>query len=99
MAKPLLTDIEDRALAMGEREYVSLKTACDVLSSWYARQVTYGELLSVTGKLSSLGLVRWRLRYGSRLYFRKRVNLNATFAEFTATATGVLQLEAPRHVV
>jgi len=101
MEKLLLTDIEDRTLAMAEGDYVSFKIASRVLGIWCSRGVTYAELLSITGRLSRLGLIRWRIRDGHMNRFRNRAvwpTQGTHAAEFTATSAGLSHLEATRHV-
>jgi hypothetical protein len=101
MERPLLTDIEDRTLAMADGDYVSFKTASAVLGAWYSRDVTHAELLAITGRLSRLGFIRWRIGNGHGIYFRNRLKWQGQgifTAEFTATAGGIVQLEAPRYV-
>ena len=96
MDSALLTDIEDRTLAMAEGDYVSFKIASAVIGAWYSRPVTYSELQSITGRLSRLGLVRWRIRDGKKTRFRNHAALPeqlASTAEFTATAAGLSYLE------
>lgn len=86
---------------MAEGDYVSFKITSTVLGIWYLRGVTYAELLSITGHLSRLGLIRWRIRDGHKISFRNRAawpTQGTRAAEFTATAAGLSHLEAPRHV-
>ena len=101
MGKSVLTEIEDQTLAMAEDEYVSFKTASFVLSRFHPRCVTYGELLCITGRHSSLGLIRWRIRQHGRWHFRRRALWPAQglgAAQFIATVEGLSYLQAPRHV-
>jgi hypothetical protein len=99
--RPLLTDIEDRTLAMAEDEYVHFKTARPVLGTFYERDVSFAEISAIVSRLSALGLVRWRIRQHGRMYFRRYAPQSAQHscsAEFTATLTGKSHLAAPRHV-
>ena len=52
MDRPLLTDIEDRTLAMAEDEYVHFKLARPVLGTFYERDVSFKEISAVVGRLS-----------------------------------------------
>jgi len=99
--RPLLTDIEDRTLAMAEDEYVHFKTARPVLGTFYERNISFDEISSIVGRLSTLGFIRWRIRQCGRYYFRNRAPASAQHhcsAEFTVTAKGKSYLAAPRHV-
>ncbi|KQY48645.1 hypothetical protein ASD14_15520 [Lysobacter sp. Root494] len=101
MERPLLTDIEDRTLAMAEGEYVHFKTARPVLGTFYERDVGFREISAIVGRLSALGFIRWRIRQGRYYYFRNRAPQFAQHncsAEFTVTAAGDLYLARPRHV-
>ncbi|WP_157798648.1 hypothetical protein [Dyella ginsengisoli] len=101
MDKFLLTDIEDRVLAMAEDEFVHFKTARPVLGTFYERNVTFEELSSIIGRLSALGLIRWRINQRGRMYFRARAPVSAQHncsAAFTATTEGKAHLAQPRRV-
>jgi len=101
LERPLLTDIEDRTLAMAEDEYVHFKIARPVLGTFYERDVSFAEISTIVGRLSALGLVRWRIWQRGRFYFRRNAPQSAQHncsAEFTATAAGKSYLAAPRHV-
>ena len=101
MERPLLTDIEDRTLAMAEDEYVHFKTARPVLGTFYERDVGFGEISAIVGRLSALGFIRWRILQRGRYHFRNRAPQSAQHncsAEFTVTSKGKSYLAAPRHV-
>ncbi len=101
MGKPLLTDIEDRTLTMADEEYVHFKLARPVLGTFYERDVSFREISAIVGRLSSLGLIRWRIRQRGRTHFRVRAPESAQHncsAAFMATAAGKAYLAAPRHV-
>ncbi len=68
--RSLLTDTEDRTLAMAEDEYVSFKIARSVLGTYYGRDVSFREISSIVGRLSRLRLLRWRIRRNGSFYFR-----------------------------
>jgi hypothetical protein len=98
---PLLTDVEDRTLAMAEDEYVHFKVARPVLGTFYGRDVSFEEISAVVGRLSGLGLIRWRIRQKGRTYFRKRAPQSLQYscsAAFTVSAAGKAYLAKPRHV-
>jgi hypothetical protein len=101
MNRPLLTDIEDRTLAMAEDEYVHFRIARPVLGTFYERNVSFDEISTIVGRLASLGLIRWRIRNGGHYHFRNRAPASAQrscAAAFTASAAGKRYLLAPRHV-
>jgi hypothetical protein len=101
MDRPLLSDIEDRTLAMADDEYVHFKTARPVLGTFYERNVSFNEISCIVGRLSALGLIRWRIRLGRKTHFRARAPASSQrncSAEFMATALGRAYLAKPRHV-
>ncbi|MFN7782578.1 MAG: hypothetical protein ACK5PG_07555 [Lysobacterales bacterium] len=96
-----LRNIEDLTLAMADDEYVSFRTARAVLGTYLARNVTFRELSCVVGRLSNLGLLRWRVRRGAQTFFRTRASVaeqRSCEAFFMATASGLAYLALPRRV-
>jgi hypothetical protein len=59
---PLLSEIEDRALALCEGEYVEFPLATQILESWFARSISVSELRSVFERLAQLGLIECQVR-------------------------------------
>ena len=102
MERPLvLTDFEDRLLALAEDEHVHYRLARPVLGTFYGRDVSFNEISAAAGRLAGLGLIRWRIRRQGCWYFSGRASESARrscSATFTATAAGKAQLAAPRHV-
>ena len=101
MERILLTDIQDRTLAMAEDEFVYFKVARPVLGTFYERNVSFAELSGIVGRLSNLGLVHWRIRTGRCWYFRSHAAeslQHSCAAAFTATPRGVAYLRKLRHV-
>ena len=97
----LLTDIEDRALAMCEGDYFGFKTARAVLGTYYERDVSFEELTSIVGRLSNLGYLRWRIQLGRRIWFRDRASpslQHASAAFFSASPAGLAYLGHPRQI-
>ena len=97
----VLRDIEDRTLAMAEGDFVHFRTARPVLGTYYERNISFCELTAIVGRLSNLGLLRWRIRDGRVVHFRRRApvaNQHNCSAEFTASEAGLALLKAPRHV-
>ena len=101
MERPLLTDIEDRTLAMAEDDYVHFKIARIVLGTFYGRDVSFKEISSIVGRLSSLGFLRWKIHKQGNIYFRssatEELQHNCS-ALFTTTPHGKAYLAAPRRV-
>lgn len=100
--RSLLSDIEDRTLAMAEDEYVGFKTGRAVLGTYYERDVGFREISSIVGRLSRLGLLRWRIRCDGNFYFRSSAPQHAQrngSAQFTTSASGKAYLaEQPRRI-
>lgn len=97
----LLTGIEDSVLAMAEDEFVHFRTARPVLGTCYERNVSFQELSSIVGRLSALGLIRWRIKQDGVMHFRLRASVDSQHnctAAFTATAKGKAHLAKPRLV-
>ena len=101
MERPLLTDFQDRLLALAEDEWVHFKLARPVMGTYYERNVTFRQLSAAVGRLSRLGLLKWRIRESNRISFRSRApedlqhNCKAAFQTNTA---GKAYLALPRHV-
>ena len=101
MHRALLTDFQDRLLALAEDEWCHFRLARPVLGTYYERNVSFRELSSAVGRLSNLGLLRWRIRAGTRLHFRHRApeDLQRSCAAwFTTSAAGKAYLALPRRV-
>ena len=96
----VLTAAEDYVLAIAEADHVSMKLTCGVLSTWFSRRVSYAEIVSITDRLSALGLIRWRIKELGKLYFRRHVKWpqHTKNSSFIATKAGELHLAKPRHV-
>ena len=52
----ILSDLEDRALAACDDQHLAVPTAQDILSSWFVRDVSTGEMRGVYARLSDLSL-------------------------------------------
>ncbi len=59
----IITDLEDRALAMCESAYVNVSLAKRILEWWYQRSVLFAELRQVYEKLHAIGLINVYTRY------------------------------------
>jgi hypothetical protein len=100
MGKLPLTNMEDSILAMAEDAFVHFKTVRPVLGTFYERNVSFQELSSIVGHLSSLGLIRWRIEQHGTMHFRERAPVSSQHnctAAFTATTKGKAYLAQPRR--
>jgi hypothetical protein len=94
-----LSELEDRALAMCEGEYVDFALGTDILVSWFDRPIPAAELHRVFDRLAQVGLVECKL--DSSWAFTNTVPPLATIgrARFRATAKGEAYLnEAGKKV-
>jgi hypothetical protein len=83
-----LTELEDRALAMCEDEYVDFGLGTDILVSWFDRPIPAAELHRVFEHLAELGLVECQI--GTSWAFTNVVPPLTTIgrAKFRATSKG-----------
>ena len=98
---PLLSAMEDSALAMAQDEYVHDPLVRCVLSVYFERDVGFREVHSILGRLSRLGLVRWRIRERGRVSFRARPGASARrhkATSLTMSAKGLAYFALPRRV-
>ena len=100
MNMPLtLSDLEDRALAMCEAEFVEFSMAADILQQWFDRAISVAELREVFERLAELGLIECRV--GDSWSFTNVVP-NAPLIEkasFRATSTGETYLNGTHRKV
>ena len=59
--------MEDRALAACDDQYLGVRTAQIIISSWFDRHVPTRELRTIYRKLSDLGLLRVYVRRRGRI--------------------------------
>jgi len=94
-----LSELEDRALAMCEGEYVDFGLGTDLLASWFHRPIPAAELHRVFERLAQLGLVECQI--GGSWAFTNVIPPLAKIgrAQFRATAKGEAYLnEAGKQV-
>ena len=99
--RQVLSDFEDRLLALAEDEFVHFKLARPVLGTFYGRNVSFEELEAACGRLTNLGLIRWRIHVGGKTCFRGSAPPSSQrncSARFTASTLGKSKLAEPRHV-
>lgn len=97
----LLSDLEDRMLALSEDDYAHPRMARVVFSVYYGRAFDGDHVWHVVHRLAALGLVRWRVLSRGRFYFRTRLarsSWNARQVWFVATEAGKHHLRKPREV-
>lgn len=58
----MLTDLEDRALAACDDQHLAVPTAQGILSNWFVRGISTGEMRDVYARLIELGLVKTYVR-------------------------------------
>jgi hypothetical protein len=89
-----LNELEDRALAMCEGEYVDFGLGTDILVSWFDRPIPAAELHRVFEHLAQLGLVECQI--GTSWVFTNVVPPLAKIgrAKFRSTAKGKVYLNA-----
>jgi hypothetical protein len=95
----VLSELEDRTLAMCEGEYVDFGLGTDILVSWFDRPILAAELHRVFEHLAQLGLVEYQ--FGGSWAFTNVVPPLAKIgrAKFRATAKGEAYLnEAGKQV-
>lgn len=98
----LLSDIEDRLLAMCEDDPVTIKLAQQILGSWYERAIGKTEIVQVTNRLAKLGLLKWQHQMRNKRYFTKRLPygyIEMKLVTFQATQAGKTYLAKPRKVI
>jgi len=86
---------------MADGEYVHFKIARPVLGTYYERNVSFGELTTIVGRLSNLGLLTWRIRHGRGWRFRHHAPVSSQHscaALFTCSPAGAAHLRKSRHV-
>lgn len=98
----LLSDTEDRLLAMCEGDPVTVKLAQSVLGIWYEHSFGKSEVIQVANRLAKLGLLKWQYRRKNRRYFTKRFPCRRSEMKsltFQATQAGEAHLAKPRKVI
>jgi hypothetical protein len=54
----MLSDLEDRALAACDDQHLAVPTAQAILSNWFVRDISTGEMRDVYARLVELGLLK-----------------------------------------
>lgn len=90
----VLSELEDRALALCEGEYVEFPLAIEILESWFGRPIPSAELRWAFERLTKLGLIECQL--GDSWAFSNVVPESSVLwrTKFRATHFGVEYLKA-----
>lgn len=95
----MLTDLEDRALAACDDQHLAVPTAQTILSSWFARDISTGEMRDVYARLIELGLLRTYVRRRKVLVAAPLLGNRTRSLQVRATAKGRRYLSRkPRKV-
>ena len=95
----VLTDLEDRALAACDDRHLDALSARAVLSSWFARKISIGEMRDVYTRLSDLGLLGIYVRRRGVLVAAPMLGNRTRLLHVRATADGRRYLSRkPRRV-
>ena len=86
--KSSLPEIDDRLLAMADGDWVSQRTASDVLASWFARPFAEADVTEIVSRLTGEGLLRCRGPLAAVDADAPPGQPRIRDLEFTATAAG-----------
>jgi hypothetical protein len=95
----VLTDLEDRALAACDDQYLKVSIAQAILSSWFARSISTREMRLVYRKLSNLGLLHAYMMRGGRAVRAPFPGCRTASLIVRSTVKGRSYLSWPRRVV
>jgi hypothetical protein len=95
----VLTDLEDRALAACDDQYLAVRSAQMILSSWFDRRISTPEMRQLYRKLSDLGLLRAYVMRGGRIVRSPFLGRRTVSLLVRATTKGRSYLKWPRRVV
>jgi hypothetical protein len=95
----MLSDLEDRALAACDDQHLPVRTAQAILSSWFARDISTGEIRDVYARLIKLGLLKTYVRRREVLVAAPLLGNRTRVLHVRATASGRRYLShQPRKV-
>jgi hypothetical protein len=98
----LLSDTEDRLLAMCEGDSVTIKSAQSVLGAWYERPFGEMKIIQMANRLARLGLLKWQYRRKNKRYCTKAFPRRCTdrkLLTLQTTAAGETHLAKPRSII
>jgi hypothetical protein len=99
MTKTVLSDVEDSALAACDDMYLEASSAREILSSWYARRVSFRELRAIYRKLSELGFLRTYVKSRGRYTLVSLEGHRTATLSVRATSSGRKYLSRERNVL
>jgi hypothetical protein len=95
----MLTDLEDRALAACDDQHLPVPTAQAFLSSWFARDISTGEIPELYARLIELELLKTFVRRQEMLVAAPLLGNRTRSLQVRATAKGRRYLNRkPRKV-
>jgi hypothetical protein len=95
----MLSDLEDRALAACDDQHLAATTAQGILSSWFVRDISTGEMRNVYARLIRLGLLKAYVRRRGVLVAAPLLGNRTRSLQVRATAKGRRYLSRkPRKV-
>ncbi|MCX9158566.1 hypothetical protein OPU71_20835 [Niveibacterium sp. 24ML] len=98
----MLSDIEDRLLAMCEGDPVTIQLARDTLGIWYEKPFERKAIIQIASRLAKLGLLKWQYRKKTKQHFTKRFPCRCAEMQFVTirtTKAGDVHLAKPREVM
>jgi len=95
----VLTDLEDRALAACDDQYLAIRSAQIILSSWFDRSVSTREMRQLYRKLDNLGLLRAYVVRNGRRVMSPFLGHRTMSLFVRATRKGCNYLTWPRRVI
>jgi hypothetical protein len=84
----MLSDLEDRALAACDDQHLAVPTAQAILSSWFVRDISTGEMRDVYARLIELGLLNTYVRRRGVLVAAPLLGNRTRSLQVRATAKG-----------
>lgn len=95
----MLSEMEDRLLAMSEGEQVTIQLAQAVLSSWFEVKLSKARVMQMALRLAKLRLIHWHYTSGHKAYFSHnlpRASYGSSRLSFRASSSGERLLALPR---
>lgn len=94
----MLSEMEDRLLAMSQGEQVTIHLAQAVLSSWFEVKLSKARGMQMALRLAKLHLIHWRYISGHKAYFSHnlpRPSHGSSRLSFRASPSGERFLACP----
>jgi len=90
--RALLSELEDRILAMAEGEWIDLEVGTAILEQWFARRIEVQELENALNRLVGATLMRARVHGNSLAILPDLADEPLELVEIRATPFGELYL-------